>query len=534
MVSCGVPVAQQKLFGLPSNDSVLLSRLNLVDGQQFLLYRTKRESSSSSSSLDGRSLSAKGESESIWEELPGEVKYLVFGLLEPWTLLMCSLVCRNWNEISRDNWIWEEKVHNRWSVLREVSPVGSVSWRSFYFEQHRLQTNWTRNKYKVQRLNILALTCLDYKQHGYQVMCETSAAPPEAENDSEFARMQTQYNEDRADSIFVAASSQRYQIYVGNLWNAEAKKTLLGHNAHIHAVAFAGLHHLLSSDASGAIFLWDLHRSRASLPWSLTSSEFVGKRQIHNRPIVALHMSQGRILAGAADGTVAVLDLNRAVHPMMIARKNHADTVSCLDDLPTSNLFASAGKEGFAKVWDMRSASPVMTLYADAEELCQVKFGWPHQLLTSGASGVRMWDLRTASVLFEPMDERTTALEYDGTRILMAGDTRAYYSQLGPLGVPPVDFSLDLHPNNNRSNKNNVNDDAAMGVVELIQTYQLPLANTTRAFMSPSTLVTLSSGEVIGFDVSARVPRTRHKPDTMFQDLDEYIPPTAMDADEDE
>jgi WD40 repeat protein len=515
MMTCGVPVGQQKIFGLPANQKVPLSRLNIVDGQQFLLYRTKYELSGPatvphSESVDG--------DDSVWEVLPGEVQFLIFGLLDPWTMLTCSRVSKGWSELAKDNWIWEEKFHRRWTTLTEMAPpTPNFPWRSLYFEHHRLQRNWVKNKIKVHSFPMtMVFMCMDYREHGYQQIeggagVSSSSAPSASFFESDTQQLKSQYQLAREDSMFVGATALSHHVVLGNVWTGEQKKELRGHSSDVLAVSFAGLHHVISTDTNGNMFLWDIHRSKASLPWSTTSAEFVGRRNLELGGLCSLRVSGSNILVGGQDGSVAVLDLNQSMHPLTASRRHHENTVTSISAHADNNIFATSGLDGYAKIWDMRSGEAVMSLYADNHDCLQVQFGWPHQLLTCGGSGVRMWDTRTANTLAIPARTETTSMFYDGSSIVMAGRTRTYFAQLDDLGIPIIDHSLDYSSPEARN--------ATDLDVELRQ-YSIPLPNVTGPlFVSPWNLVSLSSSHVTGVDFSSQNRRIERVSNIFDDDL---------------
>jgi hypothetical protein len=559
-VACGVPVSRQKIFGLPAAETVALSRLNLVDGQQLLLFRTK-ETEFHTSSLQTPTIRGEpsADGESFWDWVPSEVQYLIFGLLDPSSLLSCASVSSNWNELAKDNWLWQEYFTQRWSTQKEITPPEGVSWRSLYFEHLWLQKNWAVGNFKVTRFGQTQSSALDHRQNGFLAMCSdqdvssspyvgaassssgtygyssfshsgsNQARPWRAGNSnafgspSEFDLIQAKYTFDKMDSLTAIATPHKHTVSVGNIWRNEVKKELLGHTAYIQSVAFAGLHHLISADQSGQIFLWDLHRSRALLPWSTTSSEFVGKRQICRASIGVLHCAGSFIVAGTADGTMVCLDTERTTYPALVMRGAHAEKVLSIDSrLATSHLIASSGDDGFAKVWDNRTGQATLKLYADTDTVEQVLLGWDNQILTCGSNGVRVWDMRSSNLLMTPFEEATTSIAYNGSSILMAGASKLCVAEMGVLGLPPSEITLDPKPSPFPVN--------SQAPPEYLRTFRLPVPSAKRLFATSSSLVCTSSGtEVIGLDLSAKPIRV-YKADRPIDDDDDDLIEGQMDV----
>lgn len=57
---------------------------------------------------------------SAMEQLPPEIKTLIFSCLDEKALSTAGLTCREWNNLSQDGWVWKEKIKQRFSYLVET------------------------------------------------------------------------------------------------------------------------------------------------------------------------------------------------------------------------------------------------------------------------------------------------------------------------------------------------------------------------------------------------------------------------------
>lgn len=534
MVACGVPEAEQKILGFPANSNLPLSRLQLKNNQQILLYRVK---SYSDNTMRGQMLDESDEEGSIWLNLPSEVQYLVFGLLDPASLVSCSRVSKHWRDIAVDDWIWEAKCHSTWQTLLPLKlPFSHFPWRSFYFEHLRLQRNWIRNNVKVRfftgapaeagkrkktAMAFSDMSCLDYQPSGYRQLCLESTSSPEGVFESTWDELFSKYEKDRSDAMF-AAGSFSGRIIIGNIWQNEMRKTLVGHTQPVKDLCFAGHRHLLSADASGHVYLWDIYRSTSALPWADTSPEYVGRRNMNVGALSRLLLlSTQRLVVASEDGSVGMLDLAKSLHPMAMSRRNHENKITSLSsNLFEPNLFATSGDDGFVKIWDTRIGEAAMSMYVDKEGCQQVQFGWNHQLLSSGPCGLSFWDYRMyASNLTSMSANRMAQLpfpeistfHYDGARLAIVSDAQLYLIPLGGFAMPLQDDEEPVvqdQKTNSLFYHSHIPDSHPTLMKSISsRATTLPLPEVTgKLFLDPSNsnLVCLSSHKVTGLDISSK------------------------------
>jgi len=91
------------------------------------------------------------------EEISDEILVLIFGLLSPQDLVVCSRVCRRWQATASDGQLWRAHVHDSFPWRKQES--AEEDWKSVY----RKMWNWTTGRHAL----------VDARQHEGMVMyCE--------------------------------------------------------------------------------------------------------------------------------------------------------------------------------------------------------------------------------------------------------------------------------------------------------------------------------------------------------------------------
>lgn len=468
-----------------------------------------------------------------------EVQYNIFGLLDPRSLLNCSTVSRSWKEMTKDDWIWDEKLAERWQTIEPPVRVSGVSAAEQYAEEHRIERNWMNQHFKKHTLPISGTeSALDFKTHGYLALCEQASLDGESTLDTARERFEERYEDFREDSMLAAASSNGTSITIGNVWKQEARKLLRGHVQPVTSLAFAGTHSLISGDAQGDLVLWDLYRSDAPLPWSVTSSEFVGKRNLTRASVTALSVFDSQIVVGNHDGDISFLDVDRGMYPLQTLVGAQTSPITKFAQAKSDpHLVASASRGPIVKLWDSRSGFSATSLFADTSYIRCVQFGFDHQLITGGPQGVRLWDLRMSAVLHyvRARNDGIVGMYYDGSHLVSGTEDILSAVKLGSVGVPQLDVDIDEFKAQREAEKRKVKQLEFEGH---LPTNVIRLRSATSIFCpTTSHLVCISQGTVTGLDFSIRPRNTRRAADSMIDPESDYLPPAPqadMDLDEDE
>lgn len=523
---CGVPPARQKIFGLPPNNLALLSRVKPTDGQQFLLWRTKVNLFNAPSA----SSAPETAEESLWDAMPIEVQYMILGLLDLRTLLQCSSVSRAWQEMSQNDWVWDEKIAERWDTFDSPTFLPGVSSASHYAEMHRIEKNWTRNVFTAQRASSgTSAIAMDSRNYGYLALCGEASLDADDASETSEEHFRHAYDRIREDSMVALASGSIPVVEVGNVWKKEMRKTLRGHHDLACSVAFAGIHSLISGDALGNLILWDLYRSDAPLPWSTTSSEFVGKRQLGRVSVTALSVFGSQVLFGNANGDLGFLDVDRGMYPLQMLPSAHSRAITKFAQSRSDPTLvaSSSASSPVVKLWDSRSGVSTTSLFADTSSVRTLQFGFDNQLVTGGVDGVRLWDLRMSVPLYlVPQVEDVSGLSYDGSRLVVGCPSQLMVAQLGSRGVPDPNADIDEFKaqKENEKLRRQAGDVLEEDTINPAK-HSIRLAAPTFIFCpSPSHLVCLSSGVLTGLDFSYKPKITRRQADSSYDPEDDYIP----------
>lgn len=499
------------------------------------MWRTKDTSSSSNSAQSSANTDSV---DSIWDILPPEVQFLIFGHLDARSLMLCGSVSQSWKEMTQDNWLWDNKIEENWRTIEPMQKSsGDVPSSQRFVELSRLERNWRHNKFKLYRMAPATevflggpTKCLDFRENGYLAFCEKATASDSATSadfDSYFDLFQHEYQQIRNDCMIAAGSGTG--ISIQNIWeeNGGMKKSLRGHASQVSSVAFAGAHHLISGDSSGLLLLWDLYQS-ASLPWSTTSSELVGFKKVSEHSLSALSIFDSRILYGTDQGDIGMIDLNVGVYPLATVDQAHQGTTTSFSSSRFSPefVFASCSRHKYVKVWDQRtfgSGKPALTLFADSQALEEVQFGVEYQLLTCGYDGVQIFDIRMPAVIYSPFKRASLGMCYNGSRLVVGTENGLHLQNLGSMGVPEAESDIDTFLAQQQAQR------FARGEIDepRLPYSTLPIDFARKIFASASYMVCLRKDSFVSaLDFSPKPKINRRLADSTYNKADDYIGPT--------
>lgn len=144
---------------------------------------------------------------------------------------------------------------------------------------------------------------------------------------------------------------------------------------------------ILSGDSSGGILLQSVDKKRFT--WyeparSLVTSIAVAPSFLH------------QFVVGLLDGTALIYDVSQKSPVRMLV--GHSMSVSCVDMHPNSEFVATAGSDGYIRVWSVTKGECVRLLKGAGQSMTTVKFSHDgHSLFCSAASGeILIYDVGAA------------------------------------------------------------------------------------------------------------------------------------------
>ena len=184
-----------------------------------------------------------------------------------------------------------------------------------------------------------------------------------------------------------------------------------------------------SLDSKGILQIYNLHRGRLSL-----ESEYIQDFPSKCCSFGISSFASRDLALGDFDGNLSIIDLERGV-PNYEIKKAHKDIIHSIDGLGIKNNLnysrsselVTGGKDGFVKIWDLRSDKPCLTLEPkdikkNFPECWTVEYSdWgPSTKLGIGYDNgdIKIFDLRMDKVLFgENLKNGICSIEFDKKNI---------------------------------------------------------------------------------------------------------------------
>jgi serine/threonine protein kinase len=368
-----------------------------------------------------------------FESLPKEVALHSFSFLNIRDLLNALVVCKYWNTIAHNNFLWRKLCLRTWRKLRwqhrnrktaaklqqwnTISDLSLTStleieqlneddlvekgrWRKFYVELFSNDMKWHRKMELFPTVHLKGhnkpINTITFLQKGKRLLS--------ASEDKKI----------KVWDLLPSTPTSKRKI----LRNNPNSHSFKGHTAAVTCLAVHDNEKIFfSGSVDKSVKIWDLEtRSR----------RFLRSLDGHENAVTSLFFDRqtDKLLSASLDTTVRLWDIEKGVTTAIL--RGHKKGVTVVRS--PSNCFVTVGGDGQMKFWDSRTSLCIKTIELHQEETtCLEVVG--DTILTAATDGnVKEWSLKgelrssfsAASPEAKNTKEKIWALKFDGINTLFA------------------------------------------------------------------------------------------------------------------
>ncbi|EGO22522.1 hypothetical protein SERLADRAFT_357303 [Serpula lacrymans var. lacrymans S7.9] len=321
-------------------------------------------------------------------ELPPEIAFHILNFVDdPRTLSRASQVCRRWNTLISDDWLWKKMCESHQFNLDSTSRKNirrrdygqdsdhdglahtKFSYRKHFQSAYATTSNWRRGG------RIL-------RAHRVPIVTPSNGVITSAAMD--------------ADWVVVALTSNHIHIF--NATTGVLNRTLTGHEQGVWAV------HLLS-DVCSASEGWGQPNSllvsggcdKVLRVWDVKSGHCIYVLRGHTSTIRCIKVLHNRPIAvtGSRDWTLRVWDIQRG--RMLRLLQGHQQSVRCLD--VCGNRVVSGSYDTTCRIWNVDTGECLHVLEGHMHQLYSVAFDGVRVASGGLDTTVRVWDADTGECI---------------------------------------------------------------------------------------------------------------------------------------
>eukprot|EP00455_Lapot_gusevi_P012988 TRINITY_DN1625_c0_g2_i1.p1 TRINITY_DN1625_c0_g2~~TRINITY_DN1625_c0_g2_i1.p1 ORF type:complete len:503 (+),score=102.86 TRINITY_DN1625_c0_g2_i1:93-1601(+) len=378
--------------------------------------------------------------------LPRDVFFLIFGLLDPFTLCAAGGVSREWHQRAKSHNLWKTLLFRNFSAPRgkqlnqRLEAMGG-DWKSMYAERHEVAQNWKEGKPLVAALSGHSgtITSLGFDDNrlisgsddGSLILWQINPPAPRS-----FQLMQQHHRQSRAiqrvhafqghggpvwslafENNLLVSGSYDKTIKVWNIRTGNCVNTLRGHTGWVSSLQLFG-NHIISGSWDSTLKIWSL------------SDDHTGncRQSLLGNAGDVIHclkwdVDSGKVATGCRHLAVQMWDLSRGA--LVSSFMGHTKQVYCVQ-FDQQRVVSGSGDHTI-KVWDARSAHCVQTLAQHTNPVMTLQYDNEYKLVSgSYDKTLRVWDMRTGGCIstLEGHSSAVFSLQFDHDRIISGSADR--------------------------------------------------------------------------------------------------------------
>mmetsp|Transcript_11490 Transcript_11490/g.14218 ORF Transcript_11490/g.14218 Transcript_11490/m.14218 type:complete len:490 (-) Transcript_11490:43-1512(-) len=388
--------------------------------------------------------------------LPTELLIEIFATVDWKTLLICSSVCRVWNDLISDDYLWDPLIQKHFHSHSLMKQLVSYSSKQKFLLLSSLEYNWNEGRYQqYQSLEGSAVLCLcassnkaiiGMQNTSIQIFDLLHTVEPKTGPICNLAKNQpiqkpkvatvvSKYVPPhlRNKSLPDSAPQVHPEVTESPKFITETihyEKKLTGQMDSITAMKYSGVHNVFCSASNDAtVRVWKLTEDEKTNDFNI---DLMHTLRGHERSVRVIDFYNAQennfetLLAasGSKDSTVRIWNVSSGEQIDMIAMEGAVHTLQFLD-----GLVACGDSLGLLSVYDIEAQQERFRFIASGKWLTSIRFDVQSNLIFSAGSDgrTRLFDIRTGGAvgsLYDPDDHRSSvnSIQVDmGRNLLING-----------------------------------------------------------------------------------------------------------------
>lgn len=347
------------------------------------------------------------------KQLPPELIREIFKCLRVPELATCSSVCKQWNQISQTDFLWQFLLKRDFPLSKNTGKL-KENYQHHYF----LNTNLEKGIYTIKVLFSKNMKTMFSGMRRSFILTENRRLISENRNGTiKIQDLETntclntlQQNMGAVSSLLLNTDGQRLVLgffHYGNIkiWDLETNHclhTLHAHDGKIRSLALSKDEQtLISGFFDGTIQIWDLKTSACKKTLQGNTHHMASMRTI--RPLILNNDGQ-KFISGSYDGTIKIWSLETG--DCLDILQGHKGVISFLVPTIDGRKLISGFEDGTVQIWDLAKRICLNTLQGstlkgDIGAIRSLILTQDGRKFISGAydGTIRVWNLETGDCL---------------------------------------------------------------------------------------------------------------------------------------
>jgi WD40 repeat protein len=317
--------------------------------------------------------------------MPTDLIFKIVADLNLRDISSCSLTCKGFNALAKDNYLWGTLFNRRFSTPLKSDQLGIRF--EVYKKQHLLNSNLTKGACVLSTLGKTSVTSLIF-----------------------------------AEGRLISGSRNDNIIKIWDLETSTCLKTLNGHEGQVYSLIFAESK-LISGSSDNTIKIWDLETSRClktlkghegrvnslifaegklisysfdnrTKIWDLETGRCLSTLEEHQYAALSHIFAEGKLISGYGDNKIRIWDLETGKCTSTL--NGHEGWVRSLI-YAEGKLISGSDGDNTIKIWDLETGTCLSTLKGHEGRVSSLIFA--EGKLISGSKDIKIWDLETGTCL---------------------------------------------------------------------------------------------------------------------------------------